>query len=93
MAGYSGTPLVRKLGIKPETTLVLLREPDGFRSDAGRAAGRRARRVARRRGADLTVWFVTRRGELETGMAGVAKSMGAGLWIAWPKKASGVRST
>jgi len=92
LAGYSGTPLVKKLGIKPKTSLALVRAPDGFRQllvDLPDDV-----RVVLRAGvpADLTVWFVTRRGELEAGIAGMAKTMGAGLWISWPKKASGVKT-
>jgi len=92
LAGYSGTPLVKKLGIKPGTTLALLRAPDGFRESL-EGIPEDVRVVSRAEvAADLTVWFVTRRGELDAGIAGVAKTMGAGLWISWPKKASGVKT-
>jgi hypothetical protein len=89
MAGYSGTPLVKKLGIKPASTLALLSAPVGFpRLLEGLPADVRllSRRPA---GADMTIWFVTRHRDLARRMAGVASGMGAGLWIAWPKKASG----
>ena len=90
LAGYSGTPLVKKLGIKPGSGLLLVSAPKGFARElvglpddvaiATRAAGTH----------DLIVWFVTSRGDLETKIAGIEKAMGSGLWIAWPKKASGM---
>jgi hypothetical protein len=89
MAGYSGTPLVKKLGIKPASTLALLSAPDGFpRLLKGLPADLRllGRRPA---GADVTIWFVTRQRDLDRRIAEVAAAMGPGLWIAWPKKTSG----
>ena len=89
LAGYSGTPLVKKLGIKPGSGLLLVSAPKGFERElvglpddvkvATRASGAH----------DLVIWFVTRRGDLETKIAVIEKAMGSGLWIAWPKKASG----
>jgi hypothetical protein len=88
LAGYSGTPLVKKLGIKPDSRLVILRAPDGFRDELrglpdGVAISTRASGVP-----ELTIWFVTRRKELEGDIARVSVAMGQGLWIAWPKKSS-----
>jgi hypothetical protein len=91
-AGYSGTPLVKKLGIKPGSSLVLLREPEGFRKLLVDLPGNV--RVTTRAGEapDLTIWFVTRRGEMEAAMPERARAVGQGLWVAWPKKSSGVKS-
>jgi hypothetical protein len=89
-AGYSGTPLARKLGIKPGHRLALLGAPDGFAIDDLPAGVR----VARRAGgsADVIVSFHTRRADLERRLPTLRKTMtpAAGLWIAWPKKASKV---
>ena len=92
MAGYSGTPLVKKLGIKPASSLSLLSAPDGFtRLLTGLPRDVRIlRRVAPP--ADLTIWFVTARRDLDRRVASVAARMGGGLWIAWPKKASGMKT-
>jgi hypothetical protein len=95
-SGYSGTPLAKKLGIKAESTLVLIRAPDAFEAvltdvPAG-VTTVRATAPGRHPAADLTVWFVSRRAELESAIGRAVESMGAGLWIAWPKKASGVVS-
>jgi hypothetical protein len=88
--GYSGTPLVRKLGIKPASTLALLGAPPGFARTLGDlpADVRVVRRIA---GAPaLTIWFVGRARDLERRIASVSQQMGQGLWIAWPKRTSGV---
>jgi len=90
-AGYSGTPLPRKLGIKPGQRVALLGAPDGFQretlgelpEDVG---------VRRRAGgkADVIVSFHTSRAELERRLPALRAMMepAAGLWIAWPKRAS-----
>jgi hypothetical protein len=90
LAGYSGTPLVRKLGIKPDSRLVLMGAPRGFRATlAGLPAGVRIGTLLD--GApDLAIWFVSSRREVEGRMPQIAAAMGQGLWVAWPKKASGV---
>jgi hypothetical protein len=93
VAGYSGTPLPRKLGIKPGHRVLLLRAPAGF--EAGTLgelpADVTVARTARGR-ADVIVAFFDRRAELERRMPGLRERMepAAGLWIAWPKRSSGV---
>jgi hypothetical protein len=89
-AGYSGTPLVKKLGVKPATTLALISAPPGFRDElVGLPDG--VRIVTRAAAAaPLTVWFVRTRRDLDGRIARMAASMGQGLWIAWPKRASGM---
>ena len=89
MAGYSGTPLPRKLGIKPGHRLLLCGEPDGFALEdlpdgVTRASGE----------ADVILAFHTRRAELARRMPALRERMdpAAGLWIAWPKRASGVET-
>ena len=89
-AGYSGTPLVRKLGIKPDTTLALLDAPRGFRRElVGLPGSVQVFKTLENR-PDLVVWFVLSARALDAGMAAVSRAMGPGLWVAWPKKASGV---
>jgi hypothetical protein len=93
VAGYSGTPLPRKLGIKPGHRVLLLRAPAGF--EAGTLgelpADVTVARTARGR-ADVIVAFFDRRAELARRMPGLRERMepAAGLWIAWPKRSSGV---
>ncbi|MFA6107140.1 MAG: hypothetical protein WDA75_00095 [Candidatus Latescibacterota bacterium] len=93
MAGYSGTPLPAKLGIGPGCGLVLLHAPDSF----ARALGPLPEGATQRRrlgpGADVIVWFVRNRDELEVGIGKVASAVDRGrLWIAWPKKSSGMET-
>jgi CheY-like chemotaxis protein len=92
-AGYSGTPLPQKLGIKPGSTAGLIGAPDDFHETLGRLpAGAKLIR-APKNPVDLVVWFTTSRQTLAGNLARNAKLAGAGgLWIAWPKKASGVPS-
>src|SRR3954468_1570044 len=92
-AGYSGTPLPRKLGIEPGHRLVLLGAPEGFEADVLRPLpdGVRVRRTARGP-ADVIVAFLTERRVLERRLGAFRALMepASGLWIAWPKKASKV---
>ncbi len=95
MAGYSGTPLPRKLGIKPGHRVALLGAPDGFeRETLGELPDGVA--VRRRAGgpADVIVTFHTARAELERRLPALRAMMdpAAGLWIAWPKRASKVET-
>jgi hypothetical protein len=92
-AGYSGTPLVRKLGIKDGARLGLFGAPDGFDQTLGELPERVT--VRRRAGAgpfDVIVAFHSRRSELERRLPALAAALvpAGGLWIAWPKRASGV---
>ena len=86
-AGYSGTPLLTKLGIKPESRVAVVNEPDGFDGFATVDAAHQLRGRF-----DVIVFFTTTRAEFEKRLPALRKAMepAAGLWIAWPKKASGV---
>lgn len=89
MTGYSGTPLPKKLGIKPGHRLLLLSAPEEFELDLpdGVKVGRAARGKA-----DVIVSFHTERADLARRMPKLRETMepAAGLWIAWPKRASKV---
>ena len=92
MAGYSGTPLVQKLGIKEGTRMAVVNPPAGFRDELGELplAVEWANRV--RPPLDLVIAFHTRRAELVRNwpaLAAAATPTGA-IWFAWPKKASGL---
>ena len=89
-AGYSATPLPKKLGIKPGHRLMLLAAPDGF--DLGELP-EEVTVLRRARGkADVIVSFHTARADLARRMPALRDAMvpAAGLWIAWPKRASKV---
>lgn len=94
LAGYSGTPLPRKLGIKPGMIVTLVSAPAGFPATLGPLPeGARLRRRAT--GASgLVLWFVRSRAALESDLKRVSALMepGGGMWIAWPKQSSGVKT-
>jgi len=91
MAGYSGVPLAKKLGVKEGSVVALVGAPPGFERTVGKLPdGAMLRRNARGR-RDLTIWFTKSRKDLDRRIDAMAKVGGEnGLWIAWPKQASGV---
>ena len=86
-AGYSGTPLARKLGFKEGMRVVYVNPPDEF---AVEGIDTTATRLAK--GTDLIVCFVMARSELERRLAALRLAIEpAGmLWVAWPKRASAI---
>jgi len=91
-AGYSGTPLPRKLGIKPQARLGLIGAPYDFDEVLGElppgvSVHRRVRGTF-----DVIVVFVQKRSELERRLPALKKALdeAGGLWVAWPKRSSGV---
>jgi hypothetical protein len=91
-AGYSGTPLVRKLGLRPGWRVAVLGGPDGLAGLLGELPP--GLRLVGRLSADLdAAWlFVTTRRELERRLPDVLARLPVDgtLWISWPKRASGV---
>jgi len=96
MAGYSGTPLPKKLGIKSGMTVALINAPDDFVSHTlGALAPDVTLRTAMRGSIDLILYFTRSRADLERRIGSIHRCVtesGGAVWIAWPKKASG-RST
>ena len=94
MAGYSGTPLPRKLGIAPGARLGLVRAPDDFAATLGELPpGVEARVVAAGRTLfDVIVCFSRRATDLGRDLPRLRPRLdpAGGLWIAWPKRTSGV---
>jgi len=92
MAGYSGTPLPQKLGIKPGARVGLWKAPPAFRAALGALPdGVIVEDVAAQGGAgayDVVVAFVTAAKELAGVFARLRKRLdpAGGLWIGWPKK-------
>ncbi|MEP7260733.1 MAG: hypothetical protein ABI669_06025 [Usitatibacter sp.] len=91
-AGYSGTPLAKKLGIKELTRVFLINAPDDYETllkplpagvafDANAAAS-----------TDVAHVFVTKKAELARHLAALRKRLrpDASVWVSWPKKASNV---
>jgi hypothetical protein len=93
IAGYSGTPLPRKLGIQENHTVAVINGPRGFQTMLGELPrGVTVATSARRSGLDVIVVFVDRRAELSRRFPALAARLDpdGGLWVAWPKRASGV---
>jgi hypothetical protein len=84
---YSDTPLPRKLGIKEGSRVALQKAPDGFAELLGVKPKLRGE-------FDVAVLFATRQGELTRAFTPLARRLApaGGLWVAWPKKASGVET-
>ncbi len=91
-AGYSGTPLAKKLGIEPGSTVAIGNEPKGFRNLLEPIPADVEFRPWLRGKVAVSMLFVTRRSELERriGAGGRVIFPSGGLWVAWPKKASKV---
>jgi hypothetical protein len=90
MAGYSGTPLAKKLGIKEGHVVGLVNEPDEFvglleplPEGVDLVRGVRSRR-------DVVVMFARQRREIESKLAALTKAIfpDGAIWIAWPKKSA-----
>jgi len=92
VAGYSGTPLARKLGIKPGARVALVRAPDGFEDALDPLPDGVRVRTQARSSQDVVLFFATRLSELERRFNGLARAVSpsGGLWIAWPKRTSNV---
>jgi hypothetical protein len=94
MAGYSGTPLPQKLGIKEAHKIAIVGAPPGFDNVLGAlpTGATVQRKLAGKVPLDVIVAFVKKRSDLIARIAESRPRMqpAAGLWIAWPKKASGV---
>src|SRR5689334_1582720 len=88
----SGTPLVKKLGIKPGATLGLIGAPDDFDATLGELPAGVAVRRRLRGPLDVIVAFYVERSALERRLPALRDTLqpAGGLWLAWPKRASGV---
>jgi len=88
MAGYSGTALPQKLGIKPGARLALVRAPAGFEKMLNPLPEGVRLRTQARGAQDIVLFFATRRAELDRRFDALARTIApaGGLWIAWPKR-------
>lgn len=93
-AGYSGTPLAKKLGIKPGHTVALVRAPDRFEHTLeGLPDDVQLKRDPRTKGPfDTIILFTTKAPDLDKRWPTLASRLATAgaLWVAWPKKTSGV---
>jgi hypothetical protein len=93
-AGYSGTPLAKKLGITADTRLLPLHAPGDYTALLGPLPP--GVRMDRRAGAnvDIAHVFVTRRAELTRQLTALRRTLrtDAAVWVSWPKKAAKVET-
>jgi hypothetical protein len=91
-AGYSSTPLPRKLGIKAGSKVMLIGAPDTLEETLG--ALPEGAEIVRTGKPDVLLVFTTTRAELDLRFSKALSRVQekTRLWIAWPKKASGVKS-
>jgi hypothetical protein len=92
MAGYSGTPLPKKLGINEGSTVALLAAPPGVLD--GLPPGVTVKRQARGK-ADVVVAFFMERRDFERRIDALGRMIfpSGGLWVAWPKRSSGLETS
>lgn len=94
MSGYSGTPLVKKLGIKENFRIALVQAPDRFTAELGSLPAGCNIVPQTRKPLDLILMFVKNNGDLSKNFAVLAQALtpAGSLWVAWPKKASGIKT-
>lgn len=92
--GYSGTPLPKKLGLKDNTRLVVLNEPEEYRALLGPLPHGLEKQNTLSRSTNLVHVFVTQRQELARHLATLRSTLNpeAVVWVSWPKKSSKVPS-
>jgi len=91
-AGYSGTPLAKKLGLKPRSIVHVAGAPPGFRKLLAPVPPG-VTFVARPSAAtDIIHVFVTSRKRLDDALRQFLRTMrsDATVWVSWPKKSAGV---
>jgi CheY-like chemotaxis protein len=92
--GYADAPLLKKLGVKADTTLALIDAPPGFPKKLGKLPDGVTIKNHTQDQSDLIIWFTKFRDDLDQNLDGIAAALApkGGLWIAWPKKTSGEAS-
>jgi CheY-like chemotaxis protein len=90
---YKGTPVPQKLGIKAGATVALIGAPPRFADGLQGLPNDVVFRNRVSRACDMAIWFVRSRSELERGISSRAAAIPkGGLWIAWPKRGSGIEA-
>lgn len=92
MAGYSSTPLAKKLGIKEGFRVALVNAPKDFQSELGELPHKVEFVKRPAKSLDIVLFFVLSERALARDFANLAEKLKTNgmIWIAWPKKSSGV---
>lgn len=91
-AGYSGTPLVKKIGIKPGWRVALIGAPPGFAKLLAPVPADVSFVTARARDVNVALLFVAKQSDLTRAFKATATKLviDGMLWVAWPKQTAGV---
>ena len=91
-AGYSGTPLAQKLGLKDGHVVTIINEPGGFRKLLDVGNDEVTFKPTLRGRVDIVIVFVTEESEMRARREAVAKAIfpDGAIWMAWPKRTSKV---
>ena len=94
MAGYSGTPLVKKLGIKSGFNIAFVNPPADFVQGLDLPSATTVSSTSSRQPLDFVLLFVKSKQELAAKFSPTAANLKPDgmLWVSWPKKASGVKT-
>jgi hypothetical protein len=92
MAGYSGTPLPQKLGIKPGLTVVAINAPANYRRLLGQIPDSITFSERLKSGSSFVHLFTSRRSEMQKKMSILRDKISdnGAIWVSWPKKSSGI---
>jgi hypothetical protein len=92
MAGYSGTPLAKKIGIKEGSRVAFVNAPKDFQFEPKELPANVEFVKAQAKSLDIILFFVTTERALTKDFSKLAARLTANgmIWIAWPKKSSGV---
>jgi len=92
MTGYSGTPLPKKLGIKPGFRAGFFELPPEIRSDLKAALADCELTTDNQEALDFAMIFIRSQAEMKEQFPRFARRLApAGiLWVSWPKKMSGI---
>lgn len=92
MAGYSSTPLAKKLGIKEGSRIVFVNAPEDFQDTLGELPNNVELIKRLSNSLDIILFFVVSERELVRDFARLSRKLvpNGMIWIAWPKKSSGV---
>ena len=92
MAGYSRTPLAKKLGIKENFRISLINAPDQFEAALGKLPHDVTITPPAKKSIDLILFFTKSQADLKKNFLRLAENLVSNgmLWVGWPKKASGV---
>lgn len=92
MAGYSGTPLAKKLGIKPDSSVFLVNTPEGYIELLGPLPPGVEFAASLSADIDFIQLFEAKKSELQKALKKYRNTLNASavVWVSWPKKSSKV---